>query len=500
LGLLVVLFSSFYIRRKSRIKLEEAIAKQHNCEPVLPRVPYKWPLALDLLRVQYRALFSGHTLEALTDYITIAGTVKLELWGVTGYITTDPENVDAILSAKFDDYGLGSRQVASLPLLGEGIFGQDGSPWKRSRDLIRRQFVRVQQQTLQAFTPHVDELTSTLVQAADAGGVVDLKPFFFEFTLSTTTELLFGEPHNSLPKVERDALRDNLDYGALGVGIRVRLADLAPLWNPAKFKNACNGVRDWATFFVDKAFKYRDEVGEEKASEKYSFILDLWREMKDKALVRDQLLHILIAGRDSTACLLSWTFFHLVRNPDTLERLIQEVSILPSDGTITRGQIQKLPFLRCCINETLRLYPQLALNFRFANKMTVLPRGGGSDGKSPVLIPKGSGVGWSSYHLHRLESIYGPDSKLYRPQRWESGELIKKAGLGKGFVDFNAGPRVCLGKDFALMEASYAIIRILQTFPSMSLPPEIPNEPVGAERQSFTIALAPLDGVEVCLR
>jgi cytochrome P450 len=274
-------------------------------------VPYKWPLALDLLRVQYKALFSGHTLEALTDYITIAGTVRLELWGVTGYITTDPENVDAILSTKFDDYGLGSRQIASLPLLGEGIFGQDGSPWKRSRDLIRRQFVRVQQQTLQAFTPHVDELVSTLVQAADAGDIVDLKPFFFEFTLSTTTELLFGEPHNSLPKVERDALRDNLDYGALGVGIRVRLADLAPLWNPAKFKNACNGVRDWATFFVDKAFKYRDEVGEEKASEKYSFILDLWKEMRDKALVRDQLLHILIAGRDSTACLLSWTLYVL---------------------------------------------------------------------------------------------------------------------------------------------------------------------------------------------
>lgn len=105
----------------------------------------------------------------------------------------------------------------------------------------------------------------------------------------------------------------------------------------------------------------------------------------------------------------------------------------------------------------LRLYPQLALNFRFANKPTILPRGGGPDGQSPVLIPKGSGVGWSLYHLHRLESIYGPDSRVYQPQRWESGELIKKAGLGAGFVDFNAGPRACLGSTRILVSYISAV-------------------------------------------
>lgn len=288
-------------------QLELALEKQYKCEPVIPKVPYKWPLGLDLLKVQFNALFSGHTLEALTDYITIADTVRLELWGVTGYITIDPENIETILSTRFDDYGLGNRRVASFPLLGEGIFSQDGPPWKHSRDLIRRQFVRVQKQTLQVFTPHIDELVSKLYKAVEDSNMVDLKPFFFEFTLETTTELLFGEPHSSLPKEDRDALRDSFDYAALGVGIRVRLADLAPLYNPAKFRRACGVVRNWATFFANKALKYKDEVGEEKASEKYSFIIDLWREMKDESLVRDQLLHILIAGRDSTAALLSWT-------------------------------------------------------------------------------------------------------------------------------------------------------------------------------------------------
>ena len=85
----------------------------------------------------------------------------------------------------------------------------------------------------------------------------------------------------------------------------------------------------------------------------------------------------------------------------------------------------------------LRLYPTVPLNVRFANKTTLLPRGGGRDGRDPVMLPKGTGIGWSIYHLHRLQSIYGSDSRVYRPERWESGELMKKAGLGVGYVDFN---------------------------------------------------------------
>ena len=95
--------------------------------------------------------------------------------------------------------------------------------------------------------------------------------------------------------------------------------------------------------------------------------------------------------------------------------------------------------------KALRLYPQLPLNLRYAVNATVIPRGGGPDGRSPVLIPKGCGIGWSAYHLHRSQEIYGNDAKVYRPERWETGELIKKAGLGSGFLDFHGGPRTCLG-------------------------------------------------------
>ncbi|KAF2430667.1 cytochrome P450 [Tothia fuscella] len=497
--LLIALLAYIYVSSRGQKKFEHALAEKYNCQPVIPRVPSQWPLALDLLIRQYRMLLGGHTFEQFTEFFAIAGTVRIQLFGVTGYFTSDPENIESILNSRFEDYGMGTRRLAFFPMIGEGIFTQDGPAWKRSRELIRRQFARVQKQNLQVFTPHVKELISGLENESKFAGTVDMKPFFFDYTLSTTTQLLFGEPHGSLSERERDAVRDNFDYAALGVGVRLRLADLAIFYNPSKFRNACKGIKQWASIFAGKAMKYRNEVGDEKASEKYSFIIDMWHELQDEALVRDQLLHILVAGRDSTADLLCWTLFHVVRNRDVLERLKQEVASVPANGIITRQQIQGLRFLRCCLNETLRLYPTLPMNLKFVTNTTILPRGGGIDGQSPVLFPKGTGIALSIYHLHRLESIYGSDAKLYRPERWESGELMKKAGLGKGFVDFNAGPRLCLGKDFALMEASYAVIRILQAFPNIRLPPGVPNEPLGTERQDYTIGLAPADGVKVLL-
>lgn len=96
----------------------------------------------------------------------------------------------------------------------------------------------------------------------------------------------------------------------------------------------------------------------------------------------------------------------------------------------------------------LRLYPQLPVNVRFAIRPTILPRGGGADGLAPVLIGKGTGLGWSSYHLHRREDIYGQDSCVYRPERWQSGRLSQKVAQTGAFLDFHAGPRVCLGSKY----------------------------------------------------
>lgn len=84
-------------------------------------------------------------------------------------------------------------------------------------------------------------------------------------------------------------------------------------------------------------------------------------------------------------------------------------------------------------------------------RTTVLPTGGGPDGKSPVLIPKGSALAFSVYSMHRRPDLYGMDAELFRPERWEE-EMPMQQDHTKhkwGFLPFHGGPRVCLGRKYA---------------------------------------------------
>lgn len=301
-------FAHWYRERRKTRRADDVFAAQNGCQRVQATIPYKWPFALDLLKVQYDALQGGHLLEFQTQFINTAPTTRINIMG-EGYIINDPANIEAILTTHFDDSGLGPRRIGLLPLLGEGIFSQDDIAWRHSRELLRRQFARVREAGLAAFEFHVHELLAAITQdgQTSADGIVDMQPHFFEYTLGTTTDLLFGEPHSSLPEADRDALRDNFEYASLVSAIRLRLAYCAWLYTPPKFRDACKGVRVWASFFANKALDYLEQHGEEEAMKKYAFITDLWLEMRDRDLVRDQLFHVLLAGRDTTACLLSWT-------------------------------------------------------------------------------------------------------------------------------------------------------------------------------------------------
>jgi cytochrome P450 len=111
-----------------------------------------------------------------------------------------------------------------------------------------------------------------------------------------------------------------------------------------------------------------------------------------------------------------------------------------------------------------------------------------------MLVRKGELVVFSQYVNSRKRNIYGDDADEFRPERWETGEL---AEIRWAYFPFNGGPRQCLGEDFALMEVSYTVVRLLQTFPVISLPMGEPVEPVGSEKQRLTLVLSSADGCRV---
>ena len=196
---------------------------------------------------------------------------------------------------------MGSRRGALLPFIGEGIFTQDGTPWKHSREMLRRPFLKSHYQDLQSFREHTDILIAGL---ASSSGVVDLQPFFFRFTLATTTALIFGQSASGLEDAQQTFARD-FDYASGISSLRVRLQEFYWAYSPARYKAACRRIKEFANIFVEQALQDKNRTGPN--SDRYAFIQDLYEEMKNPVLVRDQLVNVLLAGRDTTACLLSWT-------------------------------------------------------------------------------------------------------------------------------------------------------------------------------------------------
>ena len=189
------------------------------------------------------------------------------------------------------------------PFVGEGIFTQDDESWKHSRELLRRPFLKAHYQNLKGFLEPINRIISNL----SASGVVDLQPLFFQFTLATTTALIFGQPTDGLENDEQKTFASSFDHGSFVSALRSRLGDFYWAYRPQSYKNACRDVKVYADRIVRKTLNERDRNISKETTEDYGFIDDLYKEMKDPDLVRDQLINVLLAGRDTTACLLAWT-------------------------------------------------------------------------------------------------------------------------------------------------------------------------------------------------
>ena len=203
------------------------------------------------------------------------------------------------------DYGFGCRPAIFAPLLGNGIFTQEGAPWKHSRELLRRQFVRAQYRDLHVFREHVDNL----VERIGIGGVVDLQPLFFELTLDVATAVLFGRSVYSLrATIDQTAknreFAENFNIAQEGLAKRFRLAPFHFVYNPRKFRQACSNVHRFVEEYIMER-QHRDESGSDESPA--WFIDQVAQGSKTNAGLRDQLLNVLLAGRDTTACCLSWT-------------------------------------------------------------------------------------------------------------------------------------------------------------------------------------------------
>ncbi|KAJ5093240.1 hypothetical protein N7456_009101 [Penicillium angulare] len=472
-----------------------------------PRIKFHLPYALDFIYHSQKANAQNKDIQYWKTNIDQAGglssvkTAELDTGISTRIVmTTDPENIKALLTGQFADYGKGeSFHTEWKEFLGDSIFATDGELWSRSRQLIRPMFARDRIVDTEIFEKHVQKLIPLLggSSSPNASRVVDVGSLFFRYTLDAATDYLLGQGTDSL---ENPATRfaEAFRYVQQRQAELFRYSVFGRFMSRTEFRRNLKIMDQFLQPYIETVLSLSTDELDQKLSKRETFLDALARFTRDPRVLRDQLVAVLLAGRDTTAGTLCFCLFELSRHPEVVAKLRDEIR--DRLGVGANGQkpsytdLKEMKYLNAVINETMRLYPVVPFNVRFSLHDTTLPRGGGSDGQAPVGIRGGTRVIYSTMLMQRDPDLYnGPDSKNYFdpgqwiPERWVEGWQPRPWH----FIPFNGGPRICIGQQFATIEMGYTIIRILQAYERIIALPVSGKDKVEDPVLRFEVTLSP---------
>ena len=326
-------------------------ARALHCGPVAV-YPHKDPiLGLDTFREALQAL-NNHTLldfyaRRFASYGNTHYTIALGNWVL---MTNEAENIKAILGPKMDDWPIdGPRLLATLPVLGpDSIFTSNGEAWHRARALLKPSFVRDQVADLKCFGRHIGNLLAAI--PAD-GTPFDIQNLLLDMTMDSSTDFLLGHSTGLLTKASPEAqqfVRD-FEYASRESAKKARLGSLLFHLPHRKLGEAVRGLREYVRFYLRRTRAERQLEGESK-ERNYVFLDELLKADPPENYTIDQILSILIAGRDTTATAITSAFYFLARNPGAVEKLREEIRSVGSSDP-TWEQLKQMKYLNSVIKE-----------------------------------------------------------------------------------------------------------------------------------------------------
>uniref|UniRef100_A0A7N0U2R2 Cytochrome P450 n=1 Tax=Kalanchoe fedtschenkoi TaxID=63787 RepID=A0A7N0U2R2_KALFE len=406
--------------------------------------------------------------------------------------TSDPENVHYILSKNFANFNKGHDFKEIFENLGEGILVADGDSWKMQRKLSHSLFKNSNFLSLVekcAEQKVQDGLFKILDHASESGLEVDMQDLFQRFTFDVACIFMLGVDLNSLalglPEVPFTRAIDDLEETLLHRHFKPeRLWKLQKWLRVGMEKKALKAAKTFNDFIyhqialkrelINNRKSSRNEEGDEK--DEFDMISILMKEeavmekcnngnnstkAHDKFL-RDSVMNILSAGRDTSSTALTWFFWVVATYPQVRSKLIQEIEAFfqmkPGDPWTfpSVSELNKLVYLHATFCETLRLYTPVPFNHKASVKADTLPSGHRVKQETKIMI--------SMYTMGRMEEIWGKDALVFRPERWisEKGSIIDMPSYK--FNTFGAGPRLCVGKDLAFMEMKTVAAAIIWSY------------------------------------
>lgn len=394
-------------------------------------------------------------------------------------VTGNPNNIEHILKTKFENYPKGKPFTDLLGnFLGMGIFNVDGELWSTQRKLASHEFSA---KSLREFVVSVleEEVTKRLVplleNAVRNEEVLDMQDVLRRLAFDTICKISLGwdpcclDYNRSVPP-----LAPAFDAAAEASAMRGR-ALASWMWKVKRFLNV--GSERKLKEAVDVVHRNVNEIIRERREQMDGSESDNHRDLLSRFisaghpddLVRDMVISFLMAGRDTTSAAMTWLFWLLRKHPDIEKEVLKDVTYtVKNDTQLDFNDLKKMDYLKACLCESMRLYPPVVWDSKHAKEDDVLPDG------TPVY--KGNRVMYFPYGMGRMEALWGKDCLEFRPDRWLVEPGVLKMENPYKFPVFQAGPRVCLGKEMAFMQMKYVMASVLMRF-------EL--EPVGSDEPVF---------------
>ena len=440
--------------------------------PALPRVRAKLHKCAHLIRKytgHARMLVRGsqNILNVWPDEVFEKPLCVYSVFRRRVFVVSDPALIEYVMVTKVENFRKSDASRRMLePLIGKSMFITHGEHWRRQRRIATPAF---HSRHIRAFSSMMVEETQDLLarwEKLGADAEVDVSREMTRLTAEIICRTLFSyDIDDSVERVYDAFARYQDSLGRLAIS---ELAGL-PAWLPRP--SAWRGRRAAAELdrIVGEIVAQRQRTGEQR-SDLLGLLLDAVDPVTGTSLsarlVRDELLMLFLAGHETTANAMVWTWYLLSQSPEAERRLHEELDSVLADRVPRYEDLQQLPWLRAVLQESMRLYPPLHVYSREAVK---------SDRLGGKPCPAGSMVVIAPWVVQRHRLLW-QEPAAFRPERFLPENSVERPRYA--WLPFSAGPRTCLGTGFAMTEMMLAAALIAQRY-RLRLRPGHPVEPLG---------------------
>jgi cytochrome P450 len=376
--------------------------------------------------------------------------VHFELGPIDTYMITNPADIERVLvtddakytKPKFQDDAIGD-------LLGEGLLLSEGDTWRKQRELAQPAFLMSR---LSGLSDQMVDYTVGMLDDWTGGEVVNVHLEMARLTVKIIVEAMFG---STIDDERVRTVQENLE--PLGSRFepnpfRFAIPDWAPTKENREYKRALSTIEEVVWDLIDEREGTQDGDGEEPM-DLLSILLRARAEGRqtDENL-RDEMVTMLLAGHDTTALTLTYTWYLLSQHPEVEARVHEELDSLLGGDRPTFADVRQMEYTEAVLNEAMRLYPPVYTIFR---EPQVDVRLGG------YRIPEGSAVMLSQWAVHRSPR-YWDDPLEFDPDRWLDERADDRPRFA--YFPFGGGPRFCIGKQLSLLEARLILGTVCQEY------------------------------------